>query len=189
MNTADELLSELLDREEIRELPLRYCDCVWRNDVAGLVDLFTEDGSFTVKTSNGETVNKGREALIKTYTQGLNDLQPRPYIHNHVVELGYHGQASGRCYLDLRSEKRNMEWIGAGHYDDEYVKVGDRWKFASRYFTAIQFDPATVGRTAKPATKKSAPARKSAAKKVVPRRASATARKKTVAARPKPRRR
>ena len=197
MKSADEILGELLDREEIRDLPLRYCDCVWRNDVAGIVDLFAEDGSFTVKTPNGETSHKGRDALVETYTQGLNDLQPRPYIHNHVIELGYHGQASGRCYLDLRSEKRNMEWIGAGHYDDEYVKVGDRWKFASRYFTAIQFDPATVGRAARTAAKKAARARKPAPKKTVsrtsakavPRRAGAATGKNSAAARIKTKRR
>ena len=49
MKNNDELLSELLDREAIRELPVRYCDCVWRNDMAGIVKLFAEDGSFTVK--------------------------------------------------------------------------------------------------------------------------------------------
>ena len=34
MKNNDELLNELLDREAIRELPVRYCDCVWRNDMA-----------------------------------------------------------------------------------------------------------------------------------------------------------
>ena len=95
MKTVEETLAELVDREEIRDLPVRYCDCVWRNDVAGIVDLFAADGSFTVKTPDGETVHKGREALIKTYTEGLRDLKPRPYIHNHVVELGYYGRGQG----------------------------------------------------------------------------------------------
>ena len=162
MKTVEETLAELIDREEIRDLPVRYCDCVWRNDVAGLVDLFAADGSFTVKTPDSETVHKGREALIKTYTEGLRDLKPRPYIHNHVVELGYYGRATGRCYLDLRSENRNMEWIGSGHYLDEYVKVGDHWKFASRYFTAIRFDPATAAKATAPAkaSSRAKPARK-----------------------------
>jgi hypothetical protein len=159
MKTVEETLAELLDREEIRDLPVRYCDCVWRGDVAGIVEMFTADGSFTVKTPDGETVHKGREALLKTYTEGLRDLKPRPYIHNHVVELGYYGRATGRCYLDLRSENRNMEWIGAGHYLDEYVKVGDHWKFASRYFTAIRLDSTPAKAAARPK-----PARKTAAK-------------------------
>lgn len=183
MKTVEETLAELIDREEIRDLPVRYCDCVWRNDVAGIVDLFTADGSFTVKTPAGETVHKGREALIKTYTEGLRDLKPRPYIHNHVVELGYYGRATGRCYLDLRSENRNMEWIGAGYYLDEYVKVGDHWKFASRYFTAVRFDstPARAAAPAKAAARVK-PARK-AAVKPKPAKAKAVARKKAPARR------
>ena len=174
MKTVEETIAELADREAIRDLPVRYCDCVWRNDVAGIVDLFTADGSFTVKTADGETVHKGREALIKTYTEGLRDLQPRPYIHNHVVELGYYGRATGRCYLDLRSEKRAMEWIGAGHYDDEYVKVGESWKFASRYFTAIRLDSAE--RPAKPKPAKAAARPKRGRTKAVVRKKTASAR-------------
>jgi hypothetical protein len=161
MKTVEEIVTELADREEIRDLPVRYCDCVWRGDVAGIVDLFAADGSFIVKTPNGETVHKGREALLKTYTEGLRDLLPRPYIHNHVVELGYYGRATGRCYLDLRSEKYNMQWVGSGYYNDEYVKVGDHWKFASRYFTAMHFDPATAAKAA-PAAKPAARAKPAA---------------------------
>ena len=181
MKTVEETLAELIDREEIRDLPVRYCDCVWRNDVAGIVDLFTADGSFTVKTPDGETVHKGREALIKTYTEGLSDLKPRPYIHNHVVELGYYGRATGRCYLDLRSEKRNMEWVGSGHYLDEYVKVGEHWKFGSRYFTAISFNPANAAKApppakaiarAKPPRKATAAPRAAKAKAVVRKKAA-----------------
>jgi hypothetical protein len=105
-----------------------------------------------------------------------------------VVELGYYGRATGRCYLDLRSENRNMEWIGSGHYLDEYVKVGDHWKFASRYFTAIRFDPATAAKAAAPAkaSSRAKPARKvSAAPR--PAKAKAVVRKKAAPAKRKSR--
>lgn len=174
MKTAEETLAGLVDREEIRDLPARYCDCVWRGDVSGIVELFTVDGSFVVKAPEGEDIHRGREALLKIYTEGLRDLQPRPYIHNHVVELGYDGRATGRCYVDLRSEKRNMEWIGAGYYDDEYVKVGEHWKFASRYFTVLRLDSAPTKSAAKPravrvaATPNPAKAKVSARRKTAP---------------------
>lgn len=180
MKTVEETLTELIDREEIRDLPQRYCDCVWRGDVAGIVDLFTADGSFTVKSLERETVNKGREALLKSYAEGLRTLTPRPYIHNHVIELGYYGRASGRCYVELRNAGRNMEWIGTGHYLDEYVKVGEHWKFASRYFTAVRFDstpakPAAPAKVARKAAAKSAPAKA----RVVARKKKAPARLKS----------
>ncbi|MGH7914787.1 MAG: nuclear transport factor 2 family protein [Candidatus Binataceae bacterium] len=181
MKTVEETLAELVDREEIRDLPVRYCDCVWRGDVAGIVDLFSADGSFTVKTPDRENVNKGREALLKTYAEGLRNLTPRPYIHNHVVELGYYGRATGRCYVELRNASRDMEWIGTGHYLDEYVKVGDHWKFASRYFTAVRFDagPTKASAAAKPSRKAPAkPKSIKAATKSRPAKAKTVARKK-----------
>jgi hypothetical protein len=167
MKTVEETLTELCDREAIRDLPVRYCDCVWRGDVAGIVDLFADDGSFTIKGHQREVTSKGREALLKMYSEGLSNLTPRPYIHNHVVELGFYGRATGRCYVELRNASRNMEWAGTGYYLDEYVKVGEKWKFASRYFTPVQLGLAQPrAAAAKPAAAKPAGAKPATAKRV-----------------------
>lgn len=137
MSNVQAILAELLDREAIRDLPLRYCDCVWRHDVEGLVDLFAPDGAFSIAGPDGGLSARGREELLDFYTKGL-DHSPRPYIHNHVIELQGGGRAAGRCYLDLRSAKNNMEWLGAGYYADAYVKIDGRWTFAARHFTALR---------------------------------------------------
>ncbi len=34
----EELLTELADREAIRDLPVRYCDCVWQNALDTMLD-------------------------------------------------------------------------------------------------------------------------------------------------------
>ena len=138
MKTTDELVIELADREAIRELPVRYCDCVWQNDLKTMVELFTEDGTFVIKGRQREATTKGRAELRKMYEQALGEVSPRPYIHNHVVNLQGKNKATGRCYVELRSAQRDMEWIGTGYYDDDYAKVGDRWMFASRRFTSIR---------------------------------------------------
>jgi len=133
--SIEQLAGELADREGIRELPLKYCDCVWRNDMTGIVDLFASDGEFVTKGFKREHRATGREGLLKLYgglTQG--ELSPRPYIHNHVIDLAGAGRATGRCYVELRNFKKDMEWVGSGYYEDEYVKVGDDWKFKSRTF-------------------------------------------------------
>jgi hypothetical protein len=137
MKNNDELLSELLDREAIRELPVRYCDCVWRNDMAGIVKLFAEDGSFTVKGHKRTVTQTGRAELKKMYEGALSNVNPRPYIHNHVVDLTGPKSGVGRCYVELRSFSRNMDWIGSGYYEDQYVKTSDGWKFGSRTFTSV----------------------------------------------------
>jgi len=139
--TTEQIVTELADRDAIRELPQRYCDCVWRGDVDGIVSLFADDGVFTIIGNNRETTNKGRVELQKTYKAGLASLTPRPYIHNHVIELTGNDRASGRCYVELRDASNNLSWLGTGYYHDEYVKVGDTWKFQSRRAQMVHMEP------------------------------------------------
>jgi hypothetical protein len=114
---------------------------VWRGDVDGIVNLFADEGVFTIVGNNRETTNKGRVELQKTYKAGLASLTPRPYIHNHVIDLTGNGRASGRCYVELRDASNNLSWLGTGYYHDEYVKVGDTWKFQSRRAQMVHMEP------------------------------------------------
>jgi hypothetical protein len=130
--TLEHLVAGLADREAIRELPHRYCDCVWRGDVEGIVNLYAEDGTFAIAGGGRDRTITGRANLLKAYGEDLTTIKPRPYIHNHVIELKGNGRASGRCYVEVRDAAKNMELLGTGYYNDEYVKVGDEWKFQSR---------------------------------------------------------
>jgi len=130
--TFEQVVIELADREAIRELPQRYCDCVWRADVAGIVKLFAEDGTFAVKGAGRDRSVTGSANLLKTYAEDLAAIKPRPYIHNHVIELKGGGRASGRCYVEVRDASKNFDLLGTGYYNDEYVKVGDEWRFQTR---------------------------------------------------------
>jgi len=135
----DQQVAALVAREAIRDLPSSYCDCVWRNDVDGVVELFTQDGSFTSVINGRETAIVGRPALREFYVAGLV-IKPRPYIHNHVVKLRNDTSATGRCYVDLRSGSNNMEWLGAGYYEDDYVANSDGWKFQARRFIVLRMN-------------------------------------------------
>ncbi|MGD0076317.1 MAG: nuclear transport factor 2 family protein [Candidatus Binataceae bacterium] len=137
MKTTDELVRELADREAIRDLPIRYCDCLCRNDLEGLVSLFTEDGTFAAKDPENEVITRGRAELKKMYENLVSEVYPRPYIHTHIVELRSGDRATGRCYVELRSAKVAIEWVGSGYYEDSYAKVGEEWKFASRRLIEI----------------------------------------------------
>jgi hypothetical protein len=139
--SIEQTVNEMAAREAIRELPIRYCDCVWRNDVTGIVDLFADDGAFITKGRKREHRAEGRQSLLKLYgglTSG--DMTPRPYIHNHVIELRDGNNASGRCYVEIRDAKKNFQWGGSGYYEDQYVKLGDQWKFKSRTFHAAHME-------------------------------------------------
>jgi len=135
---SDELLRELADREAIRDLAVRYMDCLWREDVDGLVSLFTADGTFTAKDAEDEVVSNGRDELKKMCQRAFSQVHPRHFIHTHVLELRDVNKATGRCYVELRSATDGMAWLGSGYYEDEYVKAGEEWKFASRRFVEME---------------------------------------------------
>jgi len=134
MKTTDELVRELADREALRDLAIRYIDLLWRNDLDGLVSLFIEDGSFLAENPENEVVARGHAELKKMFQKAVNTVQPRHYIHTHIVELRGGDRATGRCHVELRSAKVGLQWIGSGCYEDEYTRVGEQWKLASRRF-------------------------------------------------------
>jgi SnoaL-like domain len=158
MGSNNDQIQALLDREAIRDLPLRYCDCVWRDDIDGLVKLFAKDGEFVIAHLGAESGATGHADLRKFYSEGLK-IGPRPFIHNHVITLEDSTHATGRCYLALHSLHENMQFIGAGYYQDTYIKVKQKWKFQRRHFTALRFDDTSVK-----APVKSKPAAKSRAR-------------------------
>jgi hypothetical protein len=124
---------------------MRYCDYLYRNDLEGLVSLFTDGATFIVRSPENEVVTRGRADLKKMYEKLVREVQPRPFVHSRVVELRGGHKAIGRCYVELRSAKIDMERVGSGCYEDDYVKVGEQWKFASRRL--IEVDMTTSLRT------------------------------------------
>ena len=134
MKTTNELLIELADREAIHDLAARYCDYVCRADLDGLVSLFAEDGSFKVEGLEVEAIARGHAELKKIYAKVIGKLNTRLFVLNHVIDLCSETRATGRCYVEVYSANLGMERVGLGYYDDQYVKVRNTWKFASRRY-------------------------------------------------------
>ena len=133
-------LNDLADREEIRALTSDYCQRVQRGDVAGLVELFCEDGSIEM----GATLTRGHEQLRSSYRNALAEMTPKPFIHNHVIELDG-DRARGVCSVEIRLVQAGRAYDAAGHYDDDYRKVDGRWRFARRVFVVYHWSPTTEG--------------------------------------------
>ena len=105
------------------------------------VGLFTEDGEM----DTGEPpVLRGRPALLESYERMLGDAVFQPFVHNHVIELAG-DEASGTCYLDLRATVEDRSMIGAGYYEDDYLRVDGAWKFRSRRLRMSHFVPLEEG--------------------------------------------
>ena len=147
MKTTDELVRELVDREAIRDLPVRYCDCLWRKDVDGLLGLFTDDATFVMKGIEVEAVSHGRTNIKKMHEKALAETTPRLFIHNQIVNLLGKDRATGRSCVEVRNLGITMEWIGIGYFEDEFAKLGSEWKFAKRYHTFDGVDDKVYLRT------------------------------------------
>src|ERR1700688_2098778 len=114
METTEDLVRELAAREAIRDLSARYCDCIWRKDLDGLVSLFTEDGIFVVEGLEVEAISRGRAQLRKVYEKAIAEMNPRLFIHSHVVDLLGGNRATGRCYAEVYSANIGMRRVGLG---------------------------------------------------------------------------
>ena len=137
MTDADRIRA-LLDRDEIRDLVIRYAHGVWRKDVAAVAALFADDGE--MDTGSGEPM-RGRDAIRATYERTFAADDFYPSVHNHVIEIT--GDAArGACDLDLRAVIGGQRMTGFGSYEDRYVRTGDGWKFQSRRLVMHELRPA-----------------------------------------------
>jgi ketosteroid isomerase-like protein len=141
MSDLDTTVRRLADLEAIRDLARRYAHCVFQTDAAGAVDLFTEDG---VIDMGDRPPIAGRDALREVYEATLGQTMLQPFVHNHVIDLE-DDHATGVCYLDLRGATGAASMIGSGYYHDDYVRVGDAWKFRSRKLTMSFWVPLAEG--------------------------------------------
>jgi uncharacterized protein (TIGR02246 family) len=126
-------IRDLLDREAIRELVIRYCDRVWQNDVEGYIDLFTPDCEVTSSDNKLTAGARGREQLRAMIVAGMA-YEPRPFLHNHLIDLTGPDTAKGTCYKEIRVKIEGERYVLAAEYHDVYVRAGDVWRFRSRNF-------------------------------------------------------
>lgn len=139
--TIENKLLRLVDMEAIRDLARRYAHCVWTKDVETAVSLFTENGEMDM---DDQPPIKGRSALRKSYQEMINGKLLQPFVHNHVINLDG-TRATGTCYLDLRVTVDDKAMIGAGYYNDTYIKSNGIWKFQARKLTLVYLVPITEG--------------------------------------------
>ena len=140
MSSIEERLQAVEDREEIRELTTRYCHAIAAADVAGIVGLFCEDGTFCID----EPIT-GTAALTEFYTATLAGTPPIPFIQNHVIDELQESEARARCSAEIRMVQNGKSVTAAGWYTDSFRKVDGRWKFQERKFHVFHMVPLSKG--------------------------------------------
>ena len=140
MASIEQRIQAIEDRTEIVELTARYCHLARTRDVEGIVGLFCEGGVMQA----GDLVEKGHVRLRAMYAGALDELGPMPCVHNHTVEIDG-DQATGRCSVEIRMLRGGEAITAAGHYEDEFRRVGARWKFARRNLVLYHQVPHRTG--------------------------------------------
>jgi hypothetical protein len=141
----EKALSELLEREQIRELATRYSIAADSQDFDSLVLLFDPE------VDNGR-LGKGRAATKLYYEQllgGMADGAVLHYVANHQIDFVDDTHAIGICYVRAVAGMEGRWSDVAAVYVDDYVKRDGSWFFARRKPSDLQrltFDqPRSIG--------------------------------------------
>ena len=129
MATALDGVAEILAREEIKELRIRYCWHVTRSEGEQLAALYVPDGLFEVHNGGSPIRFEGRAAIA----DGINRT-PRgtifPLIHNQTVRLNG-AEATGTAVMIAEAPTLNpARW--SGYYHDRFRKTDGQWLFVER---------------------------------------------------------
>jgi len=140
-------VQDLADRDAIRELTAEYCRCIVRADREAVVGLFTADASlethFPAGSGQADVATAGTAALLRAY-DGIAGMALKPTVHNHILEIDG-DRARGFCSVEIRLTQSGVAYTGAGHYEDAYQRVGDRWKFQRRDLFIYHWVPLEKG--------------------------------------------
>jgi ketosteroid isomerase-like protein len=121
-------LDELVARDQIRDLAVRYALAVDGKDVDGLAALFVED------VDNGR-YGSGREGVKTFYDKVLREFHCSMHlVANHVIDFDDGDHAHGVVYCRAQHHVLEPEhWFDhALAYWDVYERVADGWRFRRR---------------------------------------------------------
>jgi ketosteroid isomerase-like protein len=123
--TLEERVQRLEDLEAIRQLDATYCRLLDGGDFAGLVELFTPDGSF-----DGLSLVTGQEQLL-TFFDGLVAGGLTAFWH-HVsnLEIEVDGDAATATSLLWQPcVVHGVPQVAAGRYTDRLLRTDVGWRY------------------------------------------------------------
>ena len=120
------------DHEQLRALVHRYCDAVCSGNDQQWMNTWTEDAVWNI----GRGDVNGRVAIMHAYRTAMALFEcVYQLTHNGAVAVDG-STATGRWYMTEhgRTRKGNPIFYLA-HYDDQYRKCDDGWRFSARILT------------------------------------------------------
>ncbi len=130
-------IQNLLDREEIRALRLRYSQLLDGGQAEKMDEVFTADAEVKVTVGSMKGLSEIKQSLKDAYhTFDTKNRAHFPFVHavtNHDITLIDENNASGSCYLlDFVTDRDQSQhpFLLLGHYVDQYVRVNGEWRIS-----------------------------------------------------------
>jgi hypothetical protein len=143
-------LAQLVEIEEIKRLKARYFRLMDEKRWDEWAEVFAEDFEGEVHGPHPELRFHGRDDFV---SRNREILATAPTIHHgHMPEIELTGadRAKGIWAMFDYVELPEFTLRGFGHYHEEYVKQGGRWRIRSMRLTRLRCD-VTPGPPAGPA--------------------------------------
>lgn len=124
-------MSELTEKDAIREVMAEYCFRLDNDRFAEMAALFTADGTWDTAFGKG-TGHVGIEALVRH----IRGTAPRPraihHVTNIVIRLNGETATCFSNWVTVQNSEQGPKIGSAGSYSDEMVKQDGAWRFRNR---------------------------------------------------------
>jgi hypothetical protein len=134
-------MSDLAEKDAIRELMAEYCFRLDNDRFADMAALFTADGTWDTAFGKG-TGQPEIEALVRR----IRGTGPRPRAIHHVTNIAIRLQGkTAKCFsnwVTVQNSEQGPKVGSAGSYTDDLVKQGDQWLFQYRKIDRFIHDKA-----------------------------------------------
>jgi hypothetical protein len=123
----DPRVTELLARNEIRELPYKYASAVESRDVDAMAELFSPSARFG---SYGDGPDGLRRLMADSMSENLFAVI---LVANHLVEFDDDVHARGQVWAHCYAQERTAGFVEQLiKYEDDYEQVAGKWLFTRR---------------------------------------------------------
>ena len=135
--SAEQQLSQLEDREAIRQLLLDYGHTIDTRDFAGFAALFADDAVYVGGGPSGETHGPAaiRAGMEKTFAANPSGVSG-PNMHlffNETIQLdGDKATGVSKGVFTVQNADKRPDMLIFATYHDTYVRVNGQWKFERR---------------------------------------------------------
>lgn len=148
--TLEERVTQIEDRQALRELISRYNMSIDDRDLATVATLFTENAFFG--SLDGAMGATGRDAICEQFKGRFSVLgATNHFSHDQIITFESPTRARGKVASHAEVWRNERAMITALRYDDVYEKEDGVWRFAERrlsfmYYVNVEEYPTVLGR-------------------------------------------